>query len=41
MGMDREIIPPISPDGEKLFYNSDGELYWISVAIIEALRSKN
>ncbi|OGU56839.1 MAG: hypothetical protein A2V66_10650 [Ignavibacteria bacterium RBG_13_36_8] len=35
-----ESAPVISPDGKYLFYNSHGEIYWVSVNIIEELRSK-
>lgn len=35
-----ESAPVISPDGKYLFYNSDGEFYWVSAKIIEALGSK-
>jgi hypothetical protein len=33
-----ESAPVISPDGEYLFYNSNGDFYWVSTGIVEALR---
>jgi len=31
-------LPRISPDGTILFFNADGEIYWIDAAVIEQLR---
>jgi Tol biopolymer transport system component len=36
-----ESAPVISPDGKYLFYNSDGEIYWVSAKIIDEFRLNN
>jgi hypothetical protein len=33
-----EICPIVSPDGQYLFFNSEGDIYWVDAAIIEELR---
>ena len=33
-----EICPIVSPDGRYLFFNSEGDNYWVDAAIIEELR---
>jgi len=35
-----EICAVISPDGKFIFYQSQGDIYWVSTKIIEELRSK-
>jgi len=36
-----EICAAISPDGKCLFYQSQGDIYWVSTSIIEELKTKN
>jgi len=39
--LDRKYhIPSISPDGKYIFFESDGDIYWVNAKIIEELRSK-
>ena len=33
-------VPAISPDGKYIFFESDGDIYWVSAEIIEELRPK-
>ncbi len=34
------IAPSVSPDGKYIFYTANGDIYWVSAAILEPLRAK-
>ncbi len=36
-----EIAAALSPDGKYLFYQSKGDIYWVSVKLIEDLKAEN
>ncbi len=36
-----EIAAALSPDGKFLFYQSKGDIYWVSVKLIEKLKPIN
>ncbi len=35
-----DAIPTLSPDGRRLFFHRDGDIYWVDAAVLDKLKPR-